>query len=404
MNKKDLAEIRRKFKKESATFSRLRGCYVDGNKNKILTFSKNFLNLPDEEFYKYLDIAKKNLSGTLGNHLIELNFPLQEEKPDGKQYDLLKLRDSELKDDDVIDSFFNLIINNYECTGNYLILLYHDCYDIPCKTKDSLNLDDSEEVFNYILCTICPVQLSKPALGYNAAIKDIGARDRDWVVCPPESGFLFPCFTERSTDIHSVLTYNKDTKYPHKEVWESILGCDMNVFTADEKQKAFFEILNETIPEDDNDSFVESNVKHSVICQLNSNETNDVDVHRITESETQNLLENAGIDEYDSSQIAKKCVSLFKDQMPQLNELVSKSEIHKIEDVVEKNRLVKENEELKSLLPKDVKSNDKKVVVSISKEKEANVLFSEVNGIQYLMIPVENTDTVLLNGNKKDIV
>ena len=85
MNKKEVLELKRRFKKESATFTRVCGCYVDGNRNKICKIGNTFLNLEEEEFYKYLEIANKSLSGTLGNNLLELSFPMEEEEVGGRQ-------------------------------------------------------------------------------------------------------------------------------------------------------------------------------------------------------------------------------------------------------------------------------------------------------------------------------
>ena len=65
MNKKEVMEIKRRFKKEGCTFTRMCGCYVDAEKNKVVNFGQTFLNLEDEEFYKYLEIAKKVLSGNV---------------------------------------------------------------------------------------------------------------------------------------------------------------------------------------------------------------------------------------------------------------------------------------------------------------------------------------------------
>ena len=59
MNKKDILELKRRFKKDACTFTRLCGCYVDADRNKVTTFGETFLNLEDEEFYKYLEIAKR---------------------------------------------------------------------------------------------------------------------------------------------------------------------------------------------------------------------------------------------------------------------------------------------------------------------------------------------------------
>ena len=83
MNKKDVMELKKRFKKESCSIDRLAGCYVDANKNKAIKFNESFLNMDDEEFYKYLEIAKKTLTGTLGNNILELDFPLEEEATGG---------------------------------------------------------------------------------------------------------------------------------------------------------------------------------------------------------------------------------------------------------------------------------------------------------------------------------
>ena len=174
MNKKEVLELKRRFKKETCTFTRLCGCYVDGEKNKVTDLRETFLNLEDEEFYKYLEIAKKTLSGTLGNNLLQLDFPLEEEGTGGRQRFLMGLRDSKLKNDDLLERFYEMVIENYEYAGHYLILIFHDAYDVMTKTSDNNKLDESEEVFEYLLCAVCPVQLSKPGLGYREDENRIG--------------------------------------------------------------------------------------------------------------------------------------------------------------------------------------------------------------------------------------
>ena len=166
MNKKDILELKRRFKKDACTFTRLCGCYVDADRNKVTTFGETFLNLEDEEFYKYLEIAKKVMSGTIGNNILELEFPTAEEAPGGRQQFLMGLRESALKNDDLMDTFYDLVIENYSYVGNYLILVFHDAYDVMTKTSDNNKLDESEEVYEYLLCAICPVTLTKPGLGY----------------------------------------------------------------------------------------------------------------------------------------------------------------------------------------------------------------------------------------------
>ena len=166
MNKRDLLELKKRCKKESCTISRMAGCYVDASRQKVLKLNETFLNLDEEEFYKFLDIAKKTMAGTIGNNILELDFPLDEESFGGNQQFLYGLRSSTLENEELLDRLYDLIIDNYQYIGNYLILVFHDSYDIMSRTSDKMKLDESEEVYEYLLVSICPVALSKPGLGY----------------------------------------------------------------------------------------------------------------------------------------------------------------------------------------------------------------------------------------------
>lgn len=246
LRNKDILELKRRFKKENCTITRMCGCYVDASKNKVVELSETFLNLEDEEFFKYLEIAKKTLSGTIGNNLLELHFASEEEEPGGKQQYLLGLRESGLKNPELLAHLYDRIIENYDYVGNYLILVFHDAYDVITKTNDDLKLDESEEVFTYLLCAICPVNLSKPGLGYRADLNRIGIRVQDWVVAAPDVGFLFPSFAERSADIHSLTYYVRDAKDSHRDFIEAALGCGAKR-TATEEHNAFRSIVKTAI-------------------------------------------------------------------------------------------------------------------------------------------------------------
>ena len=225
MIKKEIAEIKRQFTPANCSISRICGCYVDGEKNKKAEFKEAFLSLPEEDMFKYFELLRKNLSGTLGKNLINLEFPLAAEEEGGPHEFLLKLRNSRLQDDALLDAFYDHIIENYDYVGNYLILLIHDAYDIPGKTSDGIEMEDaSDEVYNYILCSICPVDLSKPGLSYNELEGSFQNRIRDWVVQMPQLGFLFPAFNDRSTDLHSTLYYSKDSDDLHDAFIEQMLG------------------------------------------------------------------------------------------------------------------------------------------------------------------------------------
>lgn len=102
MNSKEIAEIKKTFKEDRSSISRICGCYVDGEKNKVTEFKEAFLALPEEDLFKYFSIFRKSLSGSLGKNLLNMEFPLEEELEGGKYALLMKLRETELKDEDVI--------------------------------------------------------------------------------------------------------------------------------------------------------------------------------------------------------------------------------------------------------------------------------------------------------------
>lgn len=250
MNKKEISEIKKLFTKERCCIDRICGCYVDGEKNKVVEFKEAFLSIPEEEMYKYLDIFRKSFSGTIGKNLLNMEFPLEQEMGEGTQKSLLALRDSELKDDTLLDQFYDRIIETYYHPENYLILLIHGSYDIPMRTSDGFEMDDaSEYVYNFIHCCLCPVKLSKAGLCYNAETNSIEDRIRDWIVDMPEQAFLFPAFNDRNTDIHSLLYYSQNAKEFCVEITEQLLGC-VQPLPAVQQKESFQAIIQDTLGEE----------------------------------------------------------------------------------------------------------------------------------------------------------
>ena len=167
MEKKEINEIRKCFQRNDCRIDRLRGCYVNEEKEKISSIRELFLALEDEEMSRYCELFRKALSGKIGRNLFNLSFPLAEEAEGGRQHFLLRLLNSELKDEELVQEFFDRVIESYQEAGKYLILLVRGVYDIPGRTSDGLGLGDaSEEVYSFLLCCICPVALyyaKKPA-------------------------------------------------------------------------------------------------------------------------------------------------------------------------------------------------------------------------------------------------
>lgn len=250
MNKKEISEIKKQFTPEKCAITRICGCYVDGEKNKKTELKEAFLSLSEEEMFKYFEIFRKTLSGTLGKNLMNMEFPLETEQPGGTQEFLMRLRKSELKDDALIEEFYDKIIESYDYGENYYIILIHAVYDIPGKASDGMDMfDASDEIYDHILCSICPVNLSKAGLCYNAETNNIEDRIRDWIVEMPDYGFLFPLFNDRSTDIHGLLYYSKNAEQLRSTFVEELFGC-VTPLSAGGQRDSFNALVEETLGED----------------------------------------------------------------------------------------------------------------------------------------------------------
>lgn len=250
MNKKEVNEIKKLLSPSGCAITRICGCYVDSEKDKKTELKEAFLSLPEEEAFKYFTIFRGALSGTIGKNLINMEFPLHTEERGGTQEFLLRLRDSGLKDEALLEEFYDKVIQHYDYGENYYIILIHCAYDIPAKATDGTEMfDASDYVYEFIQCAICPVKLSKAGLCYNSLTNVIENRIRDWLVEAPIQGFLFPAFNDRNTDIHSLLYYTKNAEQMPEALIENLLGCVMPMSAKNQKE-TFQSIIEETLGED----------------------------------------------------------------------------------------------------------------------------------------------------------
>lgn len=436
MRKKDILELKRRLKKDDCTFTKMCGCYVNGEKNIILSFKETFLNLEEDEFFKYLEIAKKVLSGTIGNNLLELNFPLNEENTNEKQYFLMALKKSKLKDDTLLDNFYKSIIDSYDYTGNFLILIFHDAYDVITKTKDNLKLDESEEVYEYILCAICPVSLSKPGLGYLEDDNRIGVRVRDWIVEPPTNGFVFPAFIDRSSDVNSVMYYTKNAKDSHPELMEEVLGCSSKK-TATEKKETFQNIITNAFGSDEEKSeslFMEIQENlNSIIDENNNLNGKDSESVVLTNDAIQDILAENGVSEEISTKIEKFYTKEFGNTPPIAEDLIDTKALKANEQKKKEKNLEKQVEILQNKLehtnkkleeasknktdleinseniaeitsddsiqdinPEDTSNYD--IVLKVKPQKVPQIKSQIIDGQKCIVIPIEDNEQANVNG------
>ncbi len=293
MNKKEVLEIRKQFSPANCAITRICGCYVNHEKEKITEWMNAFLSLPEEEEFKYFEMFKKSLSGTIGKNLLHMEFPLEQEREGGTQEFLLKLRNSKLKDDMLVAEFYDKVIESYEYAENYYIVLMHAVYDIPGKSSDGIGMDDaSDNVYEHILCSICPVNLSKPGLSYNIENNAITERVRDWIVEAPMKGFLFPAFTDRNTDIHGVMYYSKKPEELQVPFIDAVLGSQIPMTAGDQKDN-FNMVLEDTLGENCDYEIIR-NVHENLNQIIEENKDNPEPVE-LSKPDVKRLLEHSGV-------------------------------------------------------------------------------------------------------------
>ncbi|MEQ8155282.1 MAG: DUF4317 domain-containing protein [Clostridiaceae bacterium] len=435
MRKKDILELKRRLKKDHCTFTKMCGCYVNGEKHIILKFRETFLNLDEDEYFKYLEIAKKVLSGTIGNNILELNFPTNEDLINERQISLMQLKKSQLKDDALLDDFYELIIDNYDYTGNFLILVFHDAYDVITKTKDNAKIDESEEVYEYVLCAICPVSLSAPGLRHFEEENKIKARIRDWVVDAPTNGFVFPAFIDRSSDVNSIMYYTKNAKDTHPELMENALGCYSRQTAAIQKE-TFQSIIKDSFSADEEKADkifmeVQENL-NTMIDEYNSiYEDTDCEPITLTKKDIQNLLIESGVPEEITTKIEKSYADNFGDDLPLAENLIDakvlkaneqrKKEEHlqkqveilqtRLEQVKQEtaevnddNVVLEEASETDSEKVQDTNSEDNKVtpdydvILQVKPEKIPQIKSQIIDGQKCIVIPINENEQTTVNG------
>lgn len=250
MNEKEIGELRRRFKPERNSFGHIRGCYVNELGHIVSQFDQSLALLSQDEAELFLGVLRKTLSGTLGKNLVDINFETQQVAYGQEHRLLMDLRDSALKDDGAVQTFFEKVIQSVEMEGCYLILLVHDAYDVPYRAKDGSRQDDaSQEVYRYILCAICPVTETKPALSYYMRENEFHNRQMDHLVAAPELGFLFPAFDDRSTNLYNALCYSRDPAAAHEAFIDAVFKTGAPMPAAAQKEQ-FGTILGEALEED----------------------------------------------------------------------------------------------------------------------------------------------------------
>ncbi len=297
MNDREVAELRRRLRPNKCAITHVRGCYV-GDSGEILSeFDQPVGLLSEEESESLLAVLRKSLSGKLGRNLTDIVFSTQQVAGSDEHSLLMRLRESALQDDGAVRELYQKITAAADWEGSYLILLAHDRYDVPWRGKDGHRQDDAgDQVFSYLLCAICPLKLTKAALSYQMDEQPFYNRKVDWLVAPPSTGFLFPAFDGRSTNLYGALYYTKGTDDAHEALVDAVFHTEPPM-PADTQREAFQSVLSQSLDDE---------CRYGVVQAVNDELCTLIEDHRasrepealtISSDTVRRVLENCGVSE-----------------------------------------------------------------------------------------------------------
>ena len=203
IDREDMLALTRRMTVKRTSMTRIAGGYMDSDGCIDGTFNIAFLKLSPADREKNLQISKKVPFAETNQNLQEYKF-LQENMQNDSLWKLLMgMRACGLKNDALMETFYEIVGANYKSKGDYAVYVFHDRYDIPVKGTDHERQGESEKMYEYLICAICPVS-------------------GDYEPGEPEGGFLFPAFMDESAALNYIDIYQADMNHPHIELLEML--------------------------------------------------------------------------------------------------------------------------------------------------------------------------------------
>ena len=295
MNTKEIGEIRRRQRRDRSNMTKIYGCYVNDKKEIITEFSRSTGIMSENEAEKYFGLLRRTLGGTLGKNLLDITFRTAQVADSPEHKLLMGLRGEGLANEENRTAFYNQVIQSLTLEGSYLILLGTDSYDVPFKSHDGdIQADNSNEMFTYVLCAICPVKQTKAVLHYEPESREFCDGNMMNAVAAPEVGFLFPAFDNRGTNIYNALYFNRSAKDNHEAFVSAVFNTPVDK-PAQQQKESFEAILTEALDTECSMQVVQP--VHDQNCQQNAmhKESKMPEALTISKEDVGQVLEGCGI-------------------------------------------------------------------------------------------------------------
>lgn len=263
MNKKEIADIRKRFKMDSdlLKIADIYNVYIKQESNEIYhEVSSSFSLLDREQQEMFLDNFKKVLGGKLDVKLFEVKFQRQEE---GQTDHTQQLLYEGLRRDDVsawkadMQQIALKMIQDTQYEKDMVVTFIRGNYHKTTKRQsDETEIDMRDEVFTtpFILCSMNQTELPKRSLVFDFVEKEFKSSllvDPVIKLASPIGGFLFPSFTDNAADIHHIMYAASKANKPDFQFIEKVLNGD-EIMTAEEDKVVFEEIVKVVIGDEVN--------------------------------------------------------------------------------------------------------------------------------------------------------
>lgn len=360
MNEREVAELRRRFRQDRSGISHVRGCYVNENREIVSQFDQSLGVLTQEENEKLLTLLRRTLTGTLGKNLLDITFATQQVVHGAEHKRLMDLRASELRDEEAVAALFQAVIQSVNLEGNYMILLAHDAYDVPRRGKDDRLQEDSDTVFSYLVCCVCPVKDSKVELGYFPGENEFHSRAGQ-VVAPPELGFLFPTFDGRAANLYNALFYSKKADQIHQEFIDAVFHTEPPMSAAEQKE-AFQSALREGLGDACTVEVVQAIHEQLLDRMGRHKESKDPEPLEVTAQDVAAILRDCGVGEEPIAAFQEECRELLGEGVLNPANLID---------------------------PRRFEFKTEAAAVTVDPERSYLVELREIDGRKYLLVPAD---------------
>jgi len=205
IKREDMLELTRRMTPARNCFDRIAGAYVDDLGEVDESFNIHFGKLSGSEKAKNLVLAKTIPFSDTNVQLKEYTFSEAVKGKNSMWQLLVAMQQCGLKNDALMEVFYEQISDGYPVDYPFAVYVFHGVYDVPLKASDKENLWESEEVYDFLVCTVSPMK---------------GEYEPD----EPVFGFLFPAFSDRSGDKNKINIFHVDPEKMEEGLMYKFLG------------------------------------------------------------------------------------------------------------------------------------------------------------------------------------